>query len=66
MSLKNQGGVFDNELLRDQKEKILKGFSAFDDEIDAMNNKVEDDPNAGKSLSDLIKEKREATEKILE
>jgi hypothetical protein len=43
----------------------LKGFSDFDDELDAMNKKI-DDPNSGKSLSDMIKEKREATEKVLE
>lgn len=38
VSLKKQGGAFDNELLKDQKEKILKGFSAMDEEIEAMNN----------------------------
>ena len=53
-------------MLRDQRDKILKGFSDFDDELDAMNSKQKEDPNTGKSLSDLIKEKREATEKVLE
>ena len=63
--MKKQGGTFDNDLLKDQKERILKGFSAFDEEIDAMNN-TKVDPNAGKSLTDLMKEKREANEKLLE
>jgi len=62
--LKKQG-EFDNELLRDQRDLILKGLNALDAEFDQLEESKED-PNKGKSLQELMREKREATEKILE
>ena len=58
-------GEFDNELLRDQRDLILKGLNALDAEFDQLEESKED-PNKGKSLQELMREKREATEKILE
>jgi len=44
---------------------ILKGLNALDAEFDQLEESKED-PNKGKSLQELMREKREATEKILE
>jgi hypothetical protein len=39
----------------------------MDEELSAMDSKVKnEDPFAGKSMAEVLKEKREATEKILE
>jgi hypothetical protein len=61
-------GQFDNDLLRDQHDLILKGLNSMANEFDDLDIRDKDgnDANDGKSFKDVIREKREQTEKILE
>jgi hypothetical protein len=34
--LRKGGGGFNNDILRDQRDQILRGFSAMDDDFDAF------------------------------
>jgi hypothetical protein len=69
VSLKKGGaGAFDAEFLRSQKDAILKGLNNMDEELEQLNLKKEEskDPFENKSLAEVLREKREATDKILE
>lgn len=56
-------GAFDLEILRMQQEAI-NSLNKMDEELEI--NKPVSDPNEGKSMADILREKREATDKILE
>lgn len=58
-------GDFDYDLLRDQQDKILKQLNS-QAEAEELGRGRKEDPNAGKSMKDLAREKREAMEQMLE
>jgi hypothetical protein len=58
-------GMFDPSILKDQQDAILKGLNNMDEEINLLDQNRKD-PFEGKTMQDVLKEKREATEKILE
>lgn len=55
-------GEFDADLLRQQKDLILKGLISMDDDFDHTEEERKKDSSANKS----VKEKSEDTDKILE
>jgi hypothetical protein len=59
---------FDPEILRQQNEAILNGLSSMHQELSAFENKSSKDDafDNERSMSEILKEKRENTEKILE
>jgi acyl-CoA reductase-like NAD-dependent aldehyde dehydrogenase len=61
-------GAFDADFLQSQKDAILKGLNNMDEEIEQLSLKKEEsrDPFEGKSMAEILREKREATDKILE
>ena len=60
-------GAFDNDILRLQHEAIQKGLQSMDSELEAYADpQPKSDPFESKSMSQVLKEKREATDKILE
>lgn len=62
-----KGGAFDNDILRLQHEAIQKGLKSMDEELDNFaSNQPKVDPFENKSMSEVLREKREATDKILE
>lgn len=62
-----KGGIagFDANLLKDQHEAIFKGLSSMDEELINLDNNKSKDPFEGKTMQEVLKEKREETEKIL-
>ena len=58
-------GVFDPSILIQQHEAIQKGLNQMDQDMMESIPKSKD-PYEGKSMSEILREKREATEKILE
>lgn len=69
MNFKKGGaGALDADFLQSQKDAILKGLNNMDEELDALNQnaKEDKDPFESKSLAEVLREKREATDKILE
>jgi hypothetical protein len=64
--LRKGGMAFDPSILKDQQDAILKGLSSMDVELSNMDIKKNTDDFENKSLAEVLKEKREATEKILE
>lgn len=65
--MKRGGGFeFDNDILREQQKNIAKmnAMKEFDMLEEQMNKKNQE--NEGKSLKDLLKEKREHAEKVIE
>ena len=62
-----KGGAFDSDILRQQHEAIQKGLKSMDEELDSYSSHLpKADPFEGKSMSEVLREKREATDKILE
>lgn len=62
-----KGGAFDNDILRMQHEAIQKGLKSMDEELDKFEDgHVKADPFEGKSMAEIMRAKREATDKILE
>lgn len=62
-----KGGGFDNDILRLQHEAIQKGLKSMDEELDNFtSSQPKADPFENKSMSEVLREKREATDKILE
>ena len=61
-------GAFDADFLQSQKDAILKGLNNMDEEIEQLSLKKEEsrDPFEGKTMAEILREKREATDKILE
>jgi hypothetical protein len=58
--LKKGGGVFDPNLLKEQQDSILKGLNQMDEELNFLesNANKKKDPFEGKTMSDVLKEKR--------
>ena len=60
-------GAFDPNILKEQQDSILKGLNSMDEELSILENKKrQDDFDSGKSMAEVLREKREKTEKILE
>jgi hypothetical protein len=61
-------GAFDADFLQSQKDAILKGLNNMNEELEQLSLKKEEsrDPFEGKSMAEILREKREATDKILE
>ncbi|CDW71873.1 UNKNOWN [Stylonychia lemnae] len=66
VSLKKGGGAFDPDLLKDQKNQILKGLNSMDEELALLETRKKNDDFDGKTMAEVLKQKREETEKILE
>jgi hypothetical protein len=62
-----KGGItgFDANLLKDQHESIFKGLNSMDEELLNLDSNKSKDPFEGKTMQEVLKEKREETEKIL-
>jgi hypothetical protein len=62
-----KGGIagFDSNLLKEQHEAIFKGLNNMDDELINLDTNKNKDPFEGKSMQEVLKEKKEETEKIL-
>ena len=65
VAFKKGGGVFDPNLLREQQDSILKGLNQMDEELSFLETKKADPFDKGLTMSEVLKAKREETEKIL-
>lgn len=59
-------GAFDSDILRMQYDEINKGLNKMDDQLDELHLKAQTSHDESKPLTEILREKREATEKILE
>ena len=62
--MKKGTGFFDPEILKQQQDAINK-LSKMDEDFEDAG-KPQPDPYEGKSMAEILKAKREATDKILE